>query len=158
MSEQVLTGALAIVSVRGVKIGKMKNITVTENLGRGRVNGLGTIYTVEAPVLSHQGSFTCEFYMIDWEKAKFQGSQRRDAQTKQEYEDYLVLQEEGFQLDIFKKISQGVDDRGFPIVGAKPLAVLTGCFSENESFNITEGQVSGHNQSFIYLNPVLYPK
>jgi len=155
---EVVTGAIALVRVKGQVIGKMRDISVTEDLQRADVRGLGTIFSQEKPVVAHSGSVSCTYYFIDWETARAKGSVRRDVQTANEYEDYLTLQEEGIQLDIFRKITDVIDERGIPRPKLKPIAIIKGVYSNNESLSISEGQVATHNQSFVFTEPVIFPK
>lgn len=157
MPNEVLTGAVALVRVKGQVIGKMRDVTVSEDLQRADVRGLGTIFSQEKPVVAHNGSLSCTYYFIDWATARAKGSIRRDVQTKNEYEDYLVLQEEGIQVDIFRKITDVIDARGIPVPKLKPIAIVKGVYTNNESLNISEGQVSTHNQSFVFTEPIIFP-
>lgn len=158
--EKVFTGAMALITVGtdATPIGKMRNLTVTENLNRGEVQGLGTILLCEVPINSWAGTVTTDFYLIDWSTARFQGSVKRDVSSNQKFEDYLILQEQGITINVFKKVSEGLDADGCPIPGRKPFCVLTRCFTNNESFNLAEGQIGGYNQSFQYLDPVKFPQ
>jgi len=156
---QTFTGAMALIKVEGTVIGRMQNIRVTENFTRARVGGLGTILAIEVPVTQWSGSFTASYYLIDWEKARVASSIRRDVQTKQEFEDYLILQENGIQVDVFQKVTDVIDPvTGLPIPKLKPFASITGCFTDSEAFNLAENQVGGHDQSFMFINPIIYPQ
>ena len=156
---KVFTGALAFVKVEGVVVGRMQNIRASEQFTRARVGGLGTILPQEVPVTQWAGSFNCSFYLIDWDKARIASSIRRDVQTNQEFEDYLLLQENGIQLDVFKKVSDAIDPETLlprPIL--KPAFIIRGAFTDSEAFNLAENQVGGHDQSFMYINPIIQPK
>jgi hypothetical protein len=158
-SNRVLQGALALVKKNGTVIGKMRNVRWTENLNRSEVRGLGTILVQEAPVVSHGGTLSADFYEVDFSKTGIPGAIRRDVQTNQQYEDQLLLDEDGFQLDIFKKISDARDpDTGLISSTVTPYAVIRNCLINSDGADITEGSISGHSQSFQFLSPVIYPQ
>ncbi len=156
--EPTFTGAMALVKIEGQVVGRMQNVRGTESFTRARVGGLGTILAIELPVTQWSGTFTASYYLINWNKARVAASIRRDVQTKQEFEDYLILQERGIQVDIFKKVTDVIDSAtGLPIPKLKPFASITGAFTDSEAFNLTENQVGGHDQSFVYKDPIVFP-
>lgn len=158
--KQTFTGAMAIITTgsNSTPIGKMREVSGTENMSRGRVGGLGTIYPLEVPILQWSGTFRAGFYLIDWDLARFFGSIRRDVSTNTQFEDYLVLEEQGITVNIFKKVSDGLDKDSLPIPGRKPFAIIKGAFTDSESFTISEGQIGSHDQNFQYVNPIIFPK
>jgi hypothetical protein len=155
---KVVTGAIALVKVRGKVIGKMKSVSFTENFGRVEVRGLGTIYAQEVPIVTHSGSGSFERFLIDMKSTEITGSIRRDVQDKNEFEDFLVLQEEGIQLDIFKKETDLIDSRGIPKAKLSPLAIIKQVFLDSEGISITEGQVASRSNSFRFIDPVIFPE
>lgn len=153
------TGAMAIIKVEGVAIGKLQNVRVSESMQRARVGGLGTILPQEVPITQWSGTLQASAYLINWDKARFALSIRRDVQTIQEFEDYLILQENGVQIDIFKKITDVIDPiTKLPKSTLYPFATITRAFTDSEGFNLAEAQVGGHDISFMYLDPIIYPK
>jgi len=159
MADKVMHGALAIVRKNGTAIGRMRNVRWTENLRRADVRGLGTILVQEAPVVEHSGTLTCDFYEVDFSKTGLPEAIRRDVQTNQEFEDNVLLNYDGIQLDIFKKVEDAVDPvTGLKRAKAEPYAIIRRLLIESEGADITEGAISGHNQSFKYLDPVIYPR
>lgn len=159
MADNVLTGAIAIIRVRGTAIGRMRTFSITENLDRGTVKGIGTIYTIEAPVIGHAGSGRADFYTVDYTKSPFVDAIRRDVQTNQQFQDQLTLLEGGFTLDLFKKFSDVVDpDTGLVVPQVEPFASVTRVLINSDGFDISEGAVSGRNISFIFLDPIIKRK
>jgi|JI9StandDraft_2_1071091.scaffolds.fasta_scaffold53478_2 hypothetical protein len=157
MADKVLHGALAIIRRNGTAIGKMKNVRWTETLRDQEVRGLGTIFTLESPVVSHGGTLTCDFYEVDFAKTGVPGAIRRDVQTNQEFEDQILLRD-GLQLDIFKKVEDLVDpNTGLKTAKAIPYAVIRELYLNSEGADISEGAISGHNQSFRFNAPVIFP-
>jgi len=94
--------------------------------------------------------------LIDWDKSRFFGSIRRNVQNNTQFEDYLVLQEIGITLNIYKKVTDALDSNAIPITGRKSFAQIRGAYTNSEGFNLAEGQVGGHDQNFQYINPIIF--
>lgn len=155
---RVITAPLAIIMVDGKAIGKMRGIRVNENIQRGNVQGLGTLIPDEKPALSWSGTVSCDFYNIDFRESQIPNAIVRTVQTIQEWEDSVVLQATGVTLNIYKKIAQpGQPTFGIILSEIEPYVVIRGLFLDTENFDINEGQVSGRNQSFQYLTPIIFP-
>jgi hypothetical protein len=165
MDNKVMTGALALVRSGGKICGLMRSISATENMQRGSVQGLGTVYDSEKPLTKIDCSLTCDFMEIDFSKSGVPGAIRRDFENVlsqvvsggTSLEDQLVLDSDGVQVDIFKKVSDVID----PVTGnikpkLQPYATCYNCFITSDSFNISENQVAGHNQSFAYLKSIQF--
>lgn len=161
---QVLTGALAIIKLNGKPIGKMRNIRVTENINRGRVSGIGELTPQELPALQWNGTVSCSFYSIDFKSDGVAGVDgapdlgiTRTAGTVASWVDHVLLQENGVDLDIFKKVQDAID----PVTGLLksnnplPFAKIEGMFLDRDGFDITENGISGRDQDFTYKNPVI---
>lgn len=154
---KVLTGAIALIKVKGVTVGKMKNLQATESFRRGRVSGIGELVASEAPALEHSGQLQCEFYEVDYETTGLPDAIIRRAPSIQDFVDNVLLQEDGIDLVIFKKVEDLIDP-ATKLIRAKPRvhASINRCFLDQESMNIGEGQISGHNQTFSFLDPIIY--
>jgi hypothetical protein len=159
MAEGVYTAPLAIVKVGGVAIGKMKTIQVNENIQRGTVQGLGELTPQEKPALVWAGTLSCGFYTITWQKSSIPNAITRNVNTLKEFVDSLLLQEQGVTVELYKKIRAN----GAPTIGLIPSSLvlfctISGLFLEGDNFDISEGSISGKNQSFSYLDPVIFPR
>jgi len=156
-SNKTFTGALALIKVAGLTVGRIRGITGRESVQRARIQGIGTIFPKELNAISWAGDFTVDHYLIRWDIARIPGSIKRDVQTDEQFEDWLVHQENGLQIDMFKKISDVIDANGIPVVNPLPFGVIKGAFMVDDSFNVSEGQVGGHAQAFQYIHPIIYP-
>lgn len=156
MAEKVLTAPLAIIKVNGITVGKMKNVRVTETFRRGRVSGLGELTPSEVPALEWNGTMTSEFYEIKFEETGIPEALHRIAPSLQSFVDDVLLQEDGVDIVIFKKIKDFVDPNGLVVGQLREHATITGCFLDREGIDIAEGQISGHNQDFTYIEPILF--
>lgn len=151
-----MTSPLAIIKVDGVAVGLMKQVRVTETMRRADVKGLGALIAVERPVLDWTGSLSSSFYHIRMDKTGIPKAMRRDVPTVQAWIDNVLLNEQGVDIVIMKKISSGIDPQtGLVTPDYEPFATVRGCFIDRESFDISEGQVSGKDQEFSYINPIL---
>ncbi len=157
--DNVLHGAIAIIRKSGTAIGRMRNIRWTENYRRAQVRGLGTARAIEAPMVEQGGTVTCDFYEVDFSRSPLKDDVRRDVQTSQEFEDNMLLDSDtGIQLDIFKKVLDIIDpNTGLKKAKVVPYAIIKRCLIESDGADITEGAISGHNKSFIFLDPIIYP-
>lgn len=157
MAEKVLTAPLALIKVNGVTVGKMKNIRITETFRRGRVSGIGELTPQEVPALEWNGTLTCQFYEISFAETGIPEGIKRKAPSLLDFVDNVLLQENGVDIVIFKKIKDEVDPNTGLIKGKlREHATVTGCFIDREGMDINESQISGHDQDFTYINPILY--
>lgn len=160
MEKKVMTAPLAIIQINSVTVGKMKNVRITESIRRGRVTGLGTLTPSELPALEWQGSLTCSSYTINFnllanisKKGTF-----RNANSLEEWANALLLQEDGLEIAILRKIKDGEIDAETGVVKSKyeTFAKVSGAFATREGFDIQEGQISGRDTEFEYTTPILY--
>ena len=161
----VFTGALALIKVKGKVIGKMKSVRCQENFRRQPVVGLGTILPSELAVTGWEGTLSCDFMEIDLATSGIKAALRRNFKNAASqvlvsqastFEDQLVLDVEGVQIDIFKKLTDIID----PVTGdikpkLEPYATVYHCLIESDSFDVSEGALAGRQQSFKYLLPLL---
>lgn len=155
-----MTAPLAIIQINSVTVGKMKNVRITESIRRGRVTGLGTLTPSELPALEWQGSLTCSSYTINFnllanisKKGTF-----RNANSLEEWANALLLQEDGLEISILRKVKDGEIDAETGVVKSKyeTFAKVSGAFATREGFDIQEGQISGRDTEFEYTTPILY--
>lgn len=158
--EKSMTAPLAIIQFDSTTIGKMKNIRVTENIRRGRVAGIGRMNASELPALEWQGTLSCSSYTIDFKLLvnKMKKGVFRNAGTLEEWANAILLQENGLEISILKKVKDGEIDAETGLVKTKyeTFAKVTGAFVTREGFDIQEGQISGRDADFEYLEPILY--
>lgn len=161
---QVLTGALAIIKLNGKPIGKMKNVRVSENITRGRVSGIGELTPQELPATQWAGSLSCSFYSVDFFEDGVAGVHgnpdigvTRTAGSVAEWVEHVILQEKGVDLDIFKKVQDAIDGTTGLLKNEvpAPFARIEGMFIERDTFDISENGISGRDQDFAYINPII---
>lgn len=162
----VLTGAVAIIKVGGIAIGKMTNVRYQENVRRIPVRGIGTIIASEQAATEWDATLSCDSMSIDFKTDGIKDALRREFSNvgsqvfngNESFEDQLVLDTIGVQVDIFKKVKDLVDQNGIIKPKLTPFAVVKRCLVTGEGFDISEGTVSRKNQSFVCITPVTYPR
>lgn len=158
MAQKTFTAPLAIIKVNGKPVGKMRNIRLTENIRRGKVMGLGRLNATELPALEWDGTLSTGYYLIDFQEQVIQAALLREVQTIDEFVDTVLLQEDGVQIDILRKVKDFQQGNGVIVPKLELFASIQGCFLTRESFDVTESQISGRDADFEYINPVLYPQ
>lgn len=139
-----------------VIIGKMKNIRVTETFRRLDVKGIGQLYPVERPIVDWSGSLTCQSFVVDLFKAGFQNSPNRNTNDPEKFANTLLLNDQGIQIFMYRKIIQTTDSYGIVTsILEDPITAIYDAYIERDSFDIVEGQVMGKDQDFSYLTPIL---
>lgn len=155
-----MTAPLAIIQINSVTVGKMKNVRVTEQLRRGRVTGLGSLTPSELPAVEWSGNLSCSSYTINFnllanvsKKGMF-----RNADSLEEWANAILLQEDGLEISILRKVKDGQIDSETGLVSSKyeTFAKVSGAFATREGFDIQEGQISGRDTDFEYLTPILF--
>jgi hypothetical protein len=148
----------AIVNGQLKTIGKIKTIRVTESISRVDVKGIGTLYPKERPVTNWSGTFTASSYLINLKEAGFSGSPNRNTNDAEKFANTLLLNDIGIQIHVYRKIKGELNPNTGIVesVLEEPFAIIENAFIETESFDISEGQVGGRDQSFSYLTPILF--
>lgn len=159
-NERVFTAPLAVIQINSVTVGKMKNVRITENIRRGRVSGLGRLNPEELPALEWTGSLTCSSYSINFNLLanKMKLGTFRNAGTIEEWANAILMQEDGLEIAILRKVKDGEIDLETGLVSTKyeTFAKVSGAFATREGFDVQEGQISGRDTEFEYTNPILY--
>lgn len=160
----VLTGAIALIKVDGQVIGKMRGIRCNETVRRLPVRGIGTILPSEQAPTEWDGSLSCDFMEVEFKTTGITNAIRRifpniasqvlNGGTS--FEDQLLLDSDGVQVDIFKKVADVIAADGTIKPKLKPYAIVRRCLIESDSFDISEGAIVGHSQTFKYLDPITY--
>lgn len=157
MSDKVMSAPLAIIKVNGIAVGKMKSIRCTESIRRIKVVGLGALVASEYAPVDWNGTLNCGFFMIDLRKSAIPNALLREMSTVQEWEDTLLLSNDGVQIDILRKVYDHTNPGGVIVPRLEVFASIKGCFISRESFDISEGQISGRDVDFEYTTPILFP-
>lgn len=157
---RVMTAPLAIIKINSVTVGKMKNVRITETIRRGRVTGVGRLNPEELPALEWSGSLSCSSYTINFNLLANVSNLGtfRNAATVEEWANAILLQEAGLEISILRKVKDGEIDAETGLVKTKyeTFAKVNAAFATREGFDVQEGQISGRDTDFEYLEPILY--
>lgn len=158
--DKVLTAPIAIIKVNGVAVGKMKNVRVTETIRRGRVSGLGRLNPTELPALEWSGSLSCSSYTINFNLLLNTSALGtfRPMPDVESWANAILMQEAGLEISIQRKVKDGEIDAttGAVTVKYETFAKVNAAFASREGFDIQEGQISGRDTEFEYLEPILF--
>jgi len=160
MADKTLTAPLAIIETGGNAVGKIKTIRITENIQRGDVRGLGTLISKEKPVLGITCSFTASSYFIDLTKFGTVDNpfiKRKVAGSLMNFLDTLLLTDTLVNIHLYRKIEFSRDPTTGIVTSTskEPIGILTGVFMDSQSFDISEGQISGTDMTGTYLEPII---
>ena len=157
---RVMTAPLAIIKINSVTVGKMKNVRITETIRRGRVTGVGRLNPEELPALEWSGSLSCSSYTINFNLLANVSKLGtfRNAATVEEWANAILLQESGLEISILRKVKDGEIDAETGLIKTKyeTFAKVNAAFATREGFDVQEGQISGRDTDFEYLEPILY--
>lgn len=159
-NQKVMTAPLAIIQINSVTVGKMKNVRITESIRRGRVAGVGQLNPSELPALEWQGQMSCSSYTINFNLLanKLKKGTFRNAGSLESWANAILLQEDGLEIALLRKVKDGEIDAETGLVATKyeNFAKVNGAFATREGFDLQEGQISGRDTDFEYLEPILY--
>ena len=158
--KKVMTAPIAIIKINGKAVGKMKNVRITEQIRRGRVTGIGTLTPSELPAVEWSGTMSCSAYSVNFNllnNVSRIGTFRQGA-NEEDWQNVILMQEKGLQIDVMKKVKNGEIDPQTGLVETKyeVFATVKGAFATREGFDIQEGQISGRDTDFEYLDPILF--
>lgn len=157
---RVMTAPLAIIKINSVTVGKMKNVRIVETIRRGRVTGVGRLNPEELPALEWSGSLSCSSYTINFNLLANVSKLGtfRNAATVEEWANAILLQEAGLEISILRKVKDGEIDAETGLIKTKyeTFAKVNAAFTTREGFDVQEGQISGRDTDFEYLEPILY--
>lgn len=151
-----LTAPIALIKVNGQVVGRARNIEVRETFRRVPVYGIGEGTPVEIPFTQWSGTVSCGFYETKFTETGMPGGVKRNAVSKQEFIDNVVLDSKGIDIVLFKR-EEDTQDPNTGLRRGRWTEHLTvrGCFLEGDGMDLTEAQLGGHNQNFSYKDPVL---
>lgn len=166
----ILTAPLARVKVvdpttqQVLTIGKMRNIRASETYRRGRVTGIGQYNATEVPALEFTGTLNVGFYTLDFDKHPLtRNAVLRKTGTSEKFVNTQLLQEIGLKIDLIRIVAdlanfpnEGRDANGIIQTIEEVFATIEQAFITSDGFDLSEGQISGRDSTFEYLDPINY--
>lgn len=155
--DKVLTAPLALIKIKGVTVGKIKNLRVQEQYQRGNVMGIGSLISQEKPILGIQCSFTCSSYVVSVKKLGTIDNPfvLRGATTTDQFVNTVLTQDNGVDIYVMKKGAKTLVNGIVTEASEENLFVIKNAFLTSQNFDIQEGQISGSDMSGEYLEPIL---
>ena len=103
---------------------------------------------------------SCSSYTINFNLLmnKSQLGTFRNAFTVNDWANAILLQEDGLEISLLRKVKDGEIDPETGMVKTKfeTFAKVNAAFATREGFDVQEGQISGRDTEFEYLEPILY--
>jgi len=157
--QQTFSAPLAAIEIGGVRVGLIKNLTFTETVQRGEVQGLGSLTLQEVPAVSIRCTFTADSYLINLKKFgtikdPFWPIAATDAKT---LINTILLGEKSVSIHVYRKTAGNVDQSTGLVLSEGSFArigVATDCFLDSKTWNISEQTIGGKNISGRYLTPI----
>jgi hypothetical protein len=157
MPQQTLTAPKAVIKINGYASGFMRNVRCTENVQRGEVKGISNLTLQEVPATGYTCQLTADFFFISLKRPEIQALVNR-AGSVANFINTLILGEQPCQIHMYKKVKlteannvvTDVDNEG------ETIAVVRDFFPDSQSWDITEGQISGSNVTGRYLTPCIF--
>ena len=155
---KVVTAPSAIIKINGIASGFMRNIRVTENIQRGRVQGIGNLTLKEVPATGYTCQLNADFYLISLSRPEIKAMLNRFTGSLENYINTLVLGEVPPQIHLYKKEIETSDSNIVTSVNNQGdlLGVIRDFYPDSNNFDITEGQISMTNISGQYLTPIFF--
>jgi hypothetical protein len=152
-----LTAPKAVIKINGYASGYMRNVRCTENVQRGEVKGISNLVLQEVPATGYTCQLTADFFFISLKRPEVQALVNR-AGSVAEFINTLILGEQPCQIHMYKKVKLTETNNVVTAVNneGETIAVVKDFFPDSQSWDITEGQVSGTNISGRYLTPVIF--
>lgn len=155
----VFTAPLAVIKIANKTVGKIRNLTFTEQVQRGEVMGIGNLTLQEVPIIAIRCSFTADSYMIDLGKLgtiedPFWPVKATDPKV---LINTLLLGEQPTQIHVYRKkatstangLVTSASEDSYETIG-----VAEDCYLDSRSWNLQENNISGKNLSGRYLTPI----
>lgn len=154
---KVLTAPLALIKIKGVTVGKIKNVRLQEQFQRGDVKGLGALISSEKPILAIQCTFSCDSYVISAKKLGTIDNPFvvRGAATRDQFVNTILLQDEGVDIYIMKKGAKVIENGIVTEIEEQNFFIVKNAFLDSQSFDIQESNISGSSMSGTYLDPIM---
>lgn len=158
MGEKTLSAPLAVIQINGVSVGKIRNLTCTENIQRGEVQGLGSFKLEEVPPTLIRCTFSASSYSIDY--SKFGTIQDPFWPQGQDYATVartLLLNNTPVSIHLYRKVADRIDSASGLVVSDKleRFLIIQDAFLDSKSFNISEGTLAGKDLNGRYLTPII---
>lgn len=158
MEIKTLTAPLAVIMINNKKVGKIRNLTFTENIQRGEVQGIGSLTLEEVPAIAIRCQFQASSYTLDLKQLGTVTDPflPQGITTAQQLANTLLLGETPVSIHVYRKTAGNISNNGVIVSegSLQRVGIATDCYLDSKSFEISEGNISGKNLSGRYLTPM----
>lgn len=152
----VFTSPKAYITIGNKPAGYIRSLTCNESIQRAEVKGLGNLTNQEVPAVGHSGTFSCDFFFIDFKQPYVKELINRNGGLEA-FKNTLVLGEFPFSIVIYKRTATTVDQTNKLVTAAdktgETILVINECYIDSQNFQISEGGIASYNTSGRFLQP-----
>ena len=154
--DKVFTAPLAIIYFGNLAVGKMMNITFTENLVRQDGRELGSVYSFERPLTSINCTFTAQSAQIDMKRFGSVPNEMwpLNATTPAEFANTLLFGDTEVEIKVFSKVPTAREGGLVVATAEEEMGTIRNAVLDSRSFNIANDQIVTQNLSGSYLKPM----
>lgn len=156
---KVFTAPKAYITIDNKPAGFIRDLSFTENIQRAEIAGLGSLTNQETPAVKQTNQFSVGQFFIDFEQPSVKALLNRLGGA-QALLNTMSLGEFPFSITIYSKTVTGVDSTNKLVTEidktGKTIAVLRDCYTDSQSFNLSEAGIAGINTTGRYLTPVSF--
>lgn len=159
MADLVFSSPQAYITIDSKPAGYLRNISWSEAIQRVSVRGLGRLGDKERPAVGWSGNVTIDEMFIDLSHPSTQALINRVGGNQNFFNTLTMGGVFNVDIIVFGKITSSTDQVSKLVTGidkeSKTVAKIGNFKVENQSWNLSDGSISGLNTSGSYLNPVV---
>lgn len=159
MANKVFTAPKAYITIDNKAAGYIRDLSFTENIQRAEIAGLGNLTNQEVPAVKQTNQFNVGQFFISFEVPEIKALLNRLGGA-QALLNTLSLGEFSFSIVIYAKTVAGTDANNRLVTSidktGQTIAVLRDCYTDSQSFNLSEAGIAGFNTTGRYLTPVTF--
>jgi len=159
MAGKTFTAPKAYITIDNKPAGFIRDLSFTENIQRAEIAGLGNLTNQETPAVKQTNQFSIGEFFINFNQPATKALLNRVGGT-QALLNTLSLGEFSFAITIYAKTVAGTDANNRLVTEidktGETIAVLRDCFTDSQSFNLSEAGIAGFNTTGRYLTPVTF--
>lgn len=155
----VLTSPKAFITIGGKTAGYIRSLSCNENIQRAEVKGLGNLTNQEVPAVGHSGTWSCDFFFINFNQPALKEQINRMGGLEA-FKNTLVLGEFPFSIVVYKKTATTIDETAKLVTAVdkagETIVVINECFIDSQNFQISEGGIASLSTSGRFLQPTTF--
>lgn len=154
---RTFTAPKAFIKINNQVAGFVRNLSFSENIQRGNVQGLGSLTLQEAPAVLYTCQWSVGQYFISFETPVMKEMLKKFGSIA-EIKNSLVLGDIAFDITVYSKTATSIDGNSKLVTEVdntgQTIARLQNCLLNSQNFELSESGIAGYNISGIYLEPI----